>query len=292
MSDSNRSDEITHNTERVNDVSIHYVTAGAGPPLVLLHGWPQTWYEWRDVIPDLATDYTVVAPDLRGMGDSEVPPSGYDKDTVATDVRELVHHLGFGDDSIALVGHDWGMPTAYAYAAQYRDEVAALCVLEAGLPGINEEGKRKLWHTRFHNVPDLPERLVAGRERLYLSWFYTEGAYDPSAITDDARDEYVRCYSQAGGLRGGFEYYRAYDDDAANNESHAEEPLEMPVLALGGAASFRELPIRDMEAVATDVEGEVLERAGHWIPEERPAYFVERLRGFLEAEMRHDGSRS
>ncbi|SER50153.1 alpha/beta fold hydrolase [Natrinema salaciae] len=274
-------DSLEHGRARVNGIKLHYVTAGEGPPLVLLHGWPQTWYEWRDVIPQLAADYTVIAPDLRGLGDSETPVSGYDKDTVATDVRELVHHLGFGDEPIALVGHDWGMPTAYAYAAQYRDEVRALCVLEAGLPGINEDGKRKLWHTRFHGVRDLPERLVAGRERLYLDWFYGEGAYDPSAIDDDARDEYVRCYSQAGGLRGGFEYYRAYETDAEHNQAHAEDPLELPVLALGGAASFRDLPIRDMERVATDVDSEVVERAGHWIPEERPDYFVERLTAFL-----------
>ncbi|SIS18884.1 alpha/beta fold hydrolase [Natronorubrum thiooxidans] len=273
---------IEHGLARVNDVKLHYVTAGEGPPLVLLHGWPQTWYEWRNVIPHLATDYTVIAPDLRGMGDSSVPATGYDKDTVATDVRELVSHLGFDDEPVALVGHDWGMPTAYAYAAQYRDDVAALCVLEAGIPGVNEADKRRLWHTRFHNVPDLPERLVAGRERLYLSWFYKKGAYDPSAIDDVARDEYVRCYAQTGGLRGGFEYYRAYDDDVENNAAHAEEPLEMPVLALGGAASFRDRPIKDMNAVATDVDGEVVDRAGHWIPEERPAYFVERLTGFLD----------
>ncbi|OAQ51409.1 hypothetical protein HTG_17100 [Natrinema mahii] len=275
-------DDLEHGQARVNDTKLHYVTAGDGPPLVLCHGWPQTWYEWRDVIPSLADDYTVIAPDLRGLGDSATPTSGYDKDTVATDVRELVAHLGFGDDRIALVGHDWGMPTAYAYAAQYRDEVRALCVLEAGLPGINEDGKQKLWHTRFHGVRDLPERLVAGRERLYLDWFYKEGAYDPSAIDDAARDEYVRCYSQAGGLRGGFEYYRAYETDAEHNRAHAEAPLELPVLALGGAASFRELPIRDMEAVATDVSGEVVDRAGHWIPEERPAYFVDRLTAFLD----------
>ncbi len=275
-------DDLEHGQARVNDTKLHYVTAGDGPPLVLCHGWPQTWYEWRDVIPTLADDYTVIAPDLRGLGDSATPSTGYDKDTVATDVRELVHGLGFGDDPIALVGHDWGMPTAYAYAAQYRDEVRALCVLEAGLPGINEDEKRHLWHTRFHGVPDLPERLVAGRERLYLDWFYKEGAYDPSAIDDAARDEYVRCYSQAGGLRGGFEYYRAYETDAEHNRVHAEDPLELPVLALGGAASFRELPIRDMEAVATDVSGEVVDRAGHWIPEERPAYFVDRLTTFLD----------
>ncbi|PCR90711.1 alpha/beta fold hydrolase [Natrinema ejinorense] len=275
-------DDFEHGQARVNGVKLHYVTAGEGPPLVLLHGWPQTWYEWRDVIPELAADHTVIAPDLRGLGDSEAPVSGYDKDTVATDVRELVSHLGFDDEPIALVGHDWGMPTAYAYAAQYREDVRALCVLEAGLPGINEDEKLKLWHTRFHSVRDLPERLVAGRERLYLDWFYGEGAYDPTAIDDDAREEYVRCYAQAGGLRGGFEYYRAYDADAEHNQDHAEDPLEMPVLALGGAASFRELPIRDMEAVATDVESEVVERAGHWIPEERPEYFVERLTEFLE----------
>ncbi|APX97203.1 alpha/beta fold hydrolase [Natronorubrum daqingense] len=282
MTGSNGIDEGAHGTERVNDVSIHYVTAGSGPPLVLLHGWPQTWYEWREVIPAFASEYTVIAPDLRGMGDSTTPLSGYDKDTVATDIRELVHALGHGDERIALVGHDWGMPTAYAYAAQYRDEVAALCVLEAGLPGIREDEKRHFWHTRFHGVRDLPERLVAGRERLYLEWFYKKGAYDPAAIDSDARDEYVRCYSQPGGLRGGFEYYRAYDDDVENNAAHAETPLEMPVLALGGEASFRSLPIEDMNAVATDVEGEVLENAGHWIPEERPEYFVERVQSFLE----------
>lgn len=274
--------DLEHGRARVNGVKLHYVTAGEGPPLVLCHGWPQTWYEWRDVIPKLADDYTVIAPDLRGLGDSEIPVSGYDKDTVATDVRELVSQLGFDDEPIALVGHDWGMPTAYAYAAQYREDVRALCVLEAGLPGINEDEKRKLWHTRFHEIRDLPERLVAGRERLYLDWFYGEGAYDPTAIDEDARDEYVRCYSRAGGLRGGFEYYRAYDTDAEHNQAHAEDPLEMPVLALGGAASFRELPIRDMNEVATDVQGEVVDRAGHWIPEERPAYFVDRLTAFLE----------
>ena len=214
------------------------------------------------------------------MGDSEKPLTGYDKRTVADDVRALVHQLGY--ERISLVGHDWGMPTAYAYAARYRDEVEALAVLEAGLPGIREAEKEHFWHTQFHGVQDLPERLVSGSERLYLSWFYQEGAYDPSAIDDDARDEYVRCYSAPGGLRGGFEYYRAYETDAEHNAEHAATPLEMPVLALGGAVSFRSLPIHDMEAVATDVEGEVVERAGHWIPEERPDYLVQRLTTFFD----------
>jgi pimeloyl-ACP methyl ester carboxylesterase len=272
---------VEHGKRRVNGVELHYVTAGSGPPVVLFHGWPQTWYEWRDVIPELAEDYTVIAPDLRGMGDSDKPLTGYDKDTVATDVSELVADLGFGGDDVGLVGHDWGMATAYAYAAQNREETAALCVLEAGLPGVREEQKRHFWHTSFHKVQDLPEKLISGQERVYLDWFYEEAAYNPSAVDETARKEYARCYSRPGGLRGGFEYYRAYSDDAENNAEHAKDPLEMPVMALGGEASFRSLPIDDLEAVATDVDGEVLERAGHWIPEERPDYLVERLEPFL-----------
>ncbi|WP_276259006.1 alpha/beta fold hydrolase [Haloglomus litoreum] len=272
--------DFDHRTAILDEIKLHYVTAGDGPPLVLLHGWPQTWYEWRHVIPALAEEYTVIAPDLRGMGDSDKPLTGYDKRTVADDIRALVHQLGY--ERVSLVGHDWGMPTAYAYAARYRDEVDALAVLEAGLPGIREDEKKHLWHTRFHGVQDLPERLVSGRERLYLSWFYQRGAYDPSAIDADARDEYVRCYAAPGGLRGGFEYYRAYETDAEHNAEHAATLLELPVLALGGAASFGSLPIQDMEAVATDVDGEVVERAGHWMPEERPDYLVQRLTAFLD----------
>ncbi len=232
----------------------------------------------------MATDYTVVAPDLRGLGDSERPVDGFDKDTVSTDVRELVHHLGF--ESVALVGHDWGMPTAYAYAAQYRDEVHALAVLDAMLPGVREDEKpRRMWHMYFHQQRDLPELLVSGNERAYLSWFYNDLSGDPSKIDSEARDEYVRCYSSAGGLRCGFEYYRAYDTDAEQNERHAETPLEMPVLALSGEWSFGSLTVRDMEAVATNVESEVLEETGHWIPEERPAYLIERLRGFFDSAL-------
>ena len=272
--------EPTHGTAYVNGVELHYVRAGEGPALLLLHGWPQTWYEWRDVIGPLAEQYTVIAPDLRGMGDSGKPVDGYDKRTVADDARALVHELGF--EEVAVVGHDWGMPTAYAYAARYRDEVQALAVMEAMLPGVRAEEKGMLWHVRFHQIRDLPERLVSGNEETYLKWFYREGAYDPSAIDREALQEYVRSYSAPGGLRGGFEYYRAYEEDAEHNNEHTEEDLEMPVLALGGEASFRSMPVQDMEAVATDVDGEVVERAGHWIPEERPDYLVERLRGFLD----------
>jgi pimeloyl-ACP methyl ester carboxylesterase len=156
--------EVSHATARINGVKLHYVTADEGDPLVLLHGWPQTWYEWRHVLPALAAEYTVVAPDLRGMGDSATPRDGYDSETVATDVRELVDRLGY--DAVAVVEHDWDMPAAYAYAAQYRDEVRVLAVLEAGLPGIREDEKPGApWHIPFHQVCDLPELLVRGNER-------------------------------------------------------------------------------------------------------------------------------
>lgn len=272
--------DSTHGTKKVNGISLHYVIAGEGEPLVLLHGWPQTWYEWRHVIPKLADEYTVIAPDLRGMGDSERPRDGYDNNTVATDIHMLVHNLGY--ETVSLVGHDWGMPTAYAYAAQHRDEVRALAVLDAVLPGIRTDEKpRMLWHVPFHQIRDLPERLVAGNERVYLSWFYRELAYDPSAIDDDVLEEYLRCYSSSGGLRGGFEYYRAFDANSEQNQEHAKNPLEIPVLALGGQTSFRDQTIKDMEAVATDVDGEVVERTGHWIPEERPDYLADRLLKFF-----------
>jgi pimeloyl-ACP methyl ester carboxylesterase len=273
-------DTVTHGTAAVNGTRLHYVIAGDGEPLVLLHGWPQTSHEWRKVLLKLAEEYTVIAPDLPGMGDSDRPQSGYDKRTVASHIRALVYDLGF--DDVSIVGHDWGMPVSYAYAAQYRSEVRALAVLDAMLPGIRNDELRSRWHVKFHQIRDLPERLVAGNERLYLSWFYREAAYDPSAIDREAVDEYVRCYSAPGGLRGGFEYYRAYDTDAEHNREHAKEKLEMPVLALGGVAGMGEKPIDDMKAVATDVRGDVVERAGHWIPEERPDYFVQRLTTFLD----------
>jgi len=259
-------DTLEHRRARVNGVKLHYVTAGEGPPLVLLHGWPQTWYEWRDVIPDLADEYTVIAPDLRGLGDSRHRlrlRQRHRRDRRSrTGPRARVRRRPDRACRPRL-----GMPTAYAYAAQYRDEIRALCVLEAGLPGINEDEKRHLWHTRFHGVRDLPERLVAGRERLYLDWFYKEGRTIRRRSTTRPATEYVRCYSQAGGLRGGFEYYRAYETDAEHNRTRRGP--EVP-LALGGAVS---VPIRTWSC--RPVEG----GSSHWIPEEDRRTF-DRLTAF------------
>ncbi len=276
--------EFAHHTARVNDVLLHYVIRGEGEPIVLLHGWPQTWYEWRKLMPALARRYTVIAPDMRGLGDSSKPATGYDKRTVAEDIYQLVRQLGF--ERILLVGHDWGGPVAYAYACAHPSDIRKLAILDVAIPGAGLEQRlafrpRGVWHIQFHCVRDLPEALVTGRERTYLTWFYRT-AYNPTAITEQDIDEYVRCYSAPGALRAGFEYYRAIFTDAEHNIENAKTKLKMPVLALGGERGFRDLTIQSMQQLAENVRGEVIERCGHWIPEERPEYLTERLLDFFD----------
>lgn len=273
-----------HHTAHVNDVRLHYVRAGEGDPVVLLHGWPETWYQWRKIIPPMAERYTVIAPDMRGLGDSSKPLTGYDKRTVASDIHALVGQLGF--EKIFLVGHDWGGPVAYAYAAGYREAVRRLAILDAPIVKSPEELARiqgLFWHLSFQSVPDLPEMLVAGRERAYLSWFYRSG-YDPSAISEEDIDEYVRCYSAPGGMRAGFEYYRAFPADAEHNAEQAKTKLTIPVLALGGQQSLGMMALDAMKDLAEDVRGGEIERCGHWIAEERPEYLTEHLLQFFEEE--------
>jgi pimeloyl-ACP methyl ester carboxylesterase len=277
--------KFAHHTIALEGVTLHYVTAGSGDPLVLLHGWPQTWYEWRRMMPELAQRYMVIAPDMRGLGDSSRPATGYDKQTIAADIRQLVHKLGF--EQILLVGHDWGGPVAYAYACSHPAEVRRLAILDVTIP--NETWERipqitrrgGIWHLAFHSVRDLPEALIQGRERTYLSWFYRAAAYNPAAITEAAIDEYVRCYSAPGALRAGFEYYRAIFTDIDHNKENAKIKLKMPVLALGGERGFRSAPLKCMKELAEDVRGGVVERSGHWIPEERPDYLITQLLEFF-----------
>jgi len=277
--------QFAHHKMALEGVNLHYVTAGSGDPLVLLHGWPQTWYEWRRIMPTLSERYTVIAPDLRGLGDSTRPAGGYDKQTIAADLHQLVHKLGF--EKILIVGHDWGGPVAYAYACAHPAEVRRLAILDVTIP--NEAWERfpqitrrgGIWHLAFHSVRDLPEALVQGRERLYLSWFYRIGAYNPVAISEADIDEYVRCYSAPGALRAGFEYYRAIFTDIDHNKENAKTKLKMPVLALGGERGLSSAPLKCMQELAEDVCGGVVERCGHWIPEERPDYLIEQLFEFF-----------
>ena len=281
--------EVTHHHAELGEVMLHYVTAGEGPPVVLLHGWPQTWWEWRHVIPALAEHYTVIAPDMRGLGDSSRPLNGYDKKTVANDIWRLVNEV-LGHQTFFLVGHDWGGPTAYALAAAHPGAVDKLVILDVTIPGCGgdfSEGGRR-WHHQFHTTPDLPEALIEGREDIYLAWFYRTFAYKPDAIGEDDLLEYLRTYTQPGAMRAGFSYYREMLRDAKENaEIIARFKLPMPVLAIGGAVSYPHARGRGAQAgeslkrVARNVQAEVFPECGHFIPEEAPERLNERLLQFF-----------
>ena len=271
---------FSHHMASVNGIQLHYVIGGQGDPIVLLHGWPQTWYEWRHVMPALAKNYTVIAPDLRGLGDSSKPLTGYDGKTTAEDIHQLISQLGFKD--ILLVGHDFGVQVAYSYAAAHSAEVRRLVILDVPIPGIGPGGNiTRLWWAQFHMVRDIPEMLVDGHERQYLTWFYRYTC-NPTAITKDDIDEYVSHYSAPGGMRAGFEYYRALFDDIKQNKEYSSTiKLPMPVLVLGGVCSFGTAALDSMRLLATDVRGGVVPDSGHWIPEEQPDFVVKQLTGFF-----------
>jgi pimeloyl-ACP methyl ester carboxylesterase len=284
--------ELTHGYADLDDVRLHYVTAGRGDPVVLLHGWPQTWFCWRKVIPLLAEHHRVIAPDLRGLGDSSRPSSGYDKRTLARDVHRLAHEE-LGLDTVRVVGHDWGGVVAYSLAAHHPGLVTALAVLDVTIPGsdgvdINQGGRR--WHHGLHRTPELPEALVGGREAVYLRWFFDAFGDSPGVVSDEELAEYLRTYSQREALRAGFELYRATPVDIADNRAVAARgPLKIPVLAIGGAGGWgRGTEVADsLRKVADDVEGVVVDRAGHWLPEEQPEVLADHLiRFFADHEPR------
>jgi pimeloyl-ACP methyl ester carboxylesterase len=278
---------FTHHTAKVNNVRLHYVKGGRGEPVVLLHGFAETWYMWRNIMPELAKSYTVIVPDLRGAGDSDKPATCYDKRTLAEDIYQLLQQLGY--QRIFLVGHDIGLMVSYAYSAAHPAEVRRLALLDAPIPGtkVFEElvSSGGAWHFAFHNVQNLPESLVAGRERTYLTeGFYRAQSYNPAAFTEADVDEYVRCYSSPGGMRAGFEYFRAFPEDSKQNKEYFRRKLSMPVLALGGAQSFGPLMINMVKEVATNVRGGIIEQCGHWIADDRPEYLTEQLLVFFGEE--------
>jgi pimeloyl-ACP methyl ester carboxylesterase len=276
--------DLQHGYADLGEVLLHYVSAGEGEPLVLLHGWPQSWYEWRRVLPALAAGFRVIAPDLRGLGDSSRPPGGYDKRTMAGDIWRLLEHLGIG--RCCVVGHDWGGPVAFALAMAHPEAVRRLAILDVVIPGdggdFSQGGRR--WHHAFHMTGDLPEALVTGRERIYLEWFYRNFAWRPDAIGAAEIEEYLRTYTQPGALRAGFALYRALPQDRADNAAAiAQGKLKMPVLAVGGGRSFgrgQEVE-QSLRRVAEDVTGAVIPDCGHWIPEEQPQLLLDHLLPFL-----------
>ena len=267
---------VTHHTAQVNGTRLHYVTAGEGPPVMLLHGWPQTWYEWRHVIDLLADEYQVVAPDLRGFGYSAKPAAGYDADTMAADLAALADHLGLRD--VTVLGHDWGAVFGYVYAAKTPSQVRALGIVEMALPGVGimeqamapQPQGNFLWHMGFQSVPDLPELLIAGKEKPYLRWFFEHFAYDPGAITAADLEVYTDAITQVGALRAGLAVYQDFFTTADQVAALAKTPLEIPVRAYGGEACLGGATLASVQAVAPAAEGGVIERCGHWAGEERP----------------------
>lgn len=281
---------FTHRYANVEGVRMHYVMGGdaAGETLVLLAGFPQSWYAWRKVMSMLATSYRIIALDLPGQGDSDRPEIGYDTRALAEKVHGLLAQLHI--DRYFIAAHDVGAWVAWPYAALYRDEVRALALLDAGIPGVtlpdalpvSPDKAWKTWHFAFHVIPDLPEALIAGRERLYIDWFLKRKAARPDCFTDEDIDEYLRVLMINGGLRAGLGYYRAAALSAAQNRELLQTgPLSMPILALSadqGSIADMAAPLRPF---AENVSGVLIPHCGHFIPDEQPQAVANELRAFF-----------
>jgi pimeloyl-ACP methyl ester carboxylesterase len=285
-----RPDAVCHGIADIEPgLRLHFVTAGQGPrTMVLLHGFPQTWREWRLVIPALTTrGFRVVAPDYRGAGQSWRPPAGYDKQTMAEDIHKLLTtHLGI-DDPVVMVGHDIGLMVAYAYAQAHPGRVSHLVVADAPLPGTavfdRLRADPRYWHFAFHGALDVPEMLVAGRERQYLQVFFNARTANATAISDADLDAYASAYSAPGAMRAGFEVYRAFGQDGDDNQATLKHngKLGIPVLAVGGAMSSAGPFVEEMmNEVAENVTGVRIPGASHFIPEENPEAFASAVLDF------------
>jgi pimeloyl-ACP methyl ester carboxylesterase len=268
-----------------NGTSIHVRSGGTGPAAVLLHGYGETGDMWAPMAADLVRDHTVVVPDLRGMGLSSKPAGGFDKKTQAGDVAGVLDELKI--DRADLVTHDIGNMVGYAFAAQNPDRVGRFVLIDAPLPGIGpwEEILKNplLWHFRFGG-PDM-ERLVEGRERIYLDRFWNEFSANPSRFSEAARAHYSELYAMPGAMHSGFMQFAAFDQDAIDNQQFlAKGKLAMPVLAVGGEKSFGATMAKIMRFAASNVREAVIPDSGHWIMEENPAATISVVRAFLEAK--------
>jgi pimeloyl-ACP methyl ester carboxylesterase len=268
----------------VNGTRLHYRIAGQGSPAVLLHGFAQTGHMWLPLVPSLAARHTVIVPDLRGAGGSAKPEAGYDKKTLAVDIHALTTSLGF--DRVTVVGHDIGLMVAYAFAAQFPQATARVGLMDAFLPGIGRWKDvwllRDLWH--FHFYGEVPLALVQGRERIYLEHFWNDFAADRKHSVPEAdRRIYAEAYAQPGGMRAGFEYFRNLERDASDFAQMGAERLAMPMLVLTGEKASGDFLIEQAKQVASDVHGEVVKGAGHWLMEEAPTKVIPAITDFVNA---------
>jgi pimeloyl-ACP methyl ester carboxylesterase len=275
-----------HNQDiTTNGATIHVRVGGHGPAVTLLHGYGETGDMWGALANNLVKDHTVVVPDLRGMGLSSHPAGGYDKKTQGGDVAGVLDALKI--DKTDVVAHDIGNMVGYAFTAEHRDRVTRLVLIDAPLPGVGpwEEILKNplLWHFRFGG-PDM-ERLVAGRERIYLDRFWNEFSANPAKFTEASRVHYAKLYALPGAMHSGFEQFHAFDQDAIDNKAFvAQGKLAMPVLALGGEKSFGLTMAEVARFAASNVQGGIVPDSGHWIMEENPTATIGLIRPFLDAK--------
>jgi pimeloyl-ACP methyl ester carboxylesterase len=273
---------IESRSAQVEGTKLHYLTAGHGPTVILLHGYTQTSQMWRPLIPKLGQSFTVVAPDLPGIGDSEIPKDGLDMKTAAVRIHALAKSLGV--TKARVVGHDIGLMVAYAYAAQFPTEVEKLVVMDAFLPGVTgwelAYDSPNFWHFRFHGPT--PEALVAGREEIYFAYFWNDLAADKTeSLPTPDREAYVAAYSRPGRMRAGWAYFAAWPGTAKDFAQLAQTKLMMPVLSIAGDKASAAILGPQMKLVATDVTEIELKDTGHWLMEERPKETMDALIAFL-----------
>jgi len=273
---------IASHSATVEDVTLHYLEAGHGPAVILLHGYTETSRMWKPIIPLLAENFRVIAPDLPGIGDSEIPPSGLDMKTAAIRIHALAKSLEI--ERARVVGHDIGLMVAYAYAAQFASETEKLAVMDAFLPGVagweDVYNNPAIWHFRF--TGPTPELLVRGRERTYFEHFWNDFAADKThSIPEPDRKAYASAYARPGRMRAGWAYFVSFQQAAQDFAQLSQVKLTMPILAIGGDKANGTLLGQQMKLVGIDVTVVVLEHTGHWVLEERPKETIEALRKFL-----------
>jgi pimeloyl-ACP methyl ester carboxylesterase len=273
----------------VNDTTIHYVKGGSGSPILLWHGFLETWYCCRKIMPSLAKKYTVIATDMRGYGDSEKPDSGYDAHTLADDFRGLIQKEGISEELI-IIAHDMGAPPALLYAAEHPNEIKALVYMDNPVlttknmrllnsfdPSIQKRGG--LWWWGFAFATDMPERLLIGNERKFLTWFYEFSPDGGASVEEAAIQEYLRSFCGTEGIRGSFGIYRDVFKSMEQTDIYEENKVKTPILALGGGLG--DMVKKMLQGVAEDVYGDVVPNCGHFIPDERPQYVIDELEKFL-----------
>lgn len=274
-----------HHYVKVSGQRIHYVTAGEGRPVLLIPGWPQTWYTWRYVMTELANNgYKAIAVDSVGTGYSDRPDSGYDTGAVATTLHNMMQQLGY--DEYAVVGHDIGMWVGYAMASDYPASITKIALTEAVIPGlapapslfVEPEENIFLWHFMFNQVRDLPEMLTAGKESEYLNFIFDKWSYRRDRI---AAQTYIDAYASPGGLRAGFAYYRAIPQTILQNKQRAKKKLTMPVMAIGADQATRDAPQLTLQGRAANLQGVMLNECGHFVTEECPEQLIAVLLPFL-----------